>query len=162
MDEFIRWLWDVSPWHWWAAGVMLITIEVFAPSTFLIGPSVAAGIVGVVVFFLPELDWRLQVLLFVVLALLVTLLLFAWLKRYPLASDQPNLNSRGQGYVGRRYTLEEALIDGRGRLHIDDTWWQAAEKDGQPLEAGTKIEIVGIDGAVLRVQASAETINSPA
>ena len=55
MDEYVSWLWALEFWHWWAFGVLLIAIEVFAPSTLLIWPAVSAGVIGVLLLVLRRL-----------------------------------------------------------------------------------------------------------
>ncbi len=155
MDEFVAWLWEIEFWHWWALAVFLIAIEVFAPSTLLVWPAVSAAIVGGVLLIDPQLDWRYQVLIFAVLALVTTVVWFRyWLRRHPTETDHPTLNVRGKSYVGRRAHLDEATQDGRGRLRIDDSRWSFATEDGGDIDAGTAVEIVGHDGNLLTVRAA--------
>jgi inner membrane protein len=59
MDDFVAWLWDVSFRHWWGLAIILIAIEAFAASTFLLWPAFSAVIVGIVIAIFPGLDWRL-------------------------------------------------------------------------------------------------------
>jgi inner membrane protein len=71
-----------------------------------------------------------------------------WLKRrQALESDQPNLNRRINDYVGKSYVLDEAIINGRGRVKIDDTLWEVT---GPDLPQGAWVTIVGVDGLRLR------------
>ncbi len=153
MDEFIAWLWQVSYWHWWALGIFLLAIEVFVPSTFLIWPGMSAGVVGVIVAFVPDLDWRMQVLTFAVLAMASTVAWLTWLRRHPTQTDDPTLNVRAQRYVGRRVTLAETLVNGRGRIKLDDTWWLVESDDSGSIEEGVTIEITGADSTTLKIQA---------
>jgi len=152
MDEFVAWLWNVTYWHWWALAVLLIGIEVFAASTFLLWPAAAAVVVGIVVAIVPDLDWRIQLLAFAVIAAIATVGGRALWQRYRGADIEPSLNRRGTQYVGRRMTLSEDLSDGAGRIQIDDTWWPARTVDGRPLESGRQIEIVAVNGIELEVK----------
>ena len=152
MDAFIAWLWDVSYWHWWAFGIVLITIEAFAPSTYLIWPAVSAGVIGVAVAIDPDINWRIQILSFAVLAVASNVAWFFWLKRHPTKSDRPDLNLRTQAYVGRKLTLSEPLADGQGRVRLDDSWWRVRTEDGNPIERDQRIEIVGAEGTTLTVR----------
>ena len=155
MDEFVAWLWDIEFWHWWAFAVLLIAIEVFAPSTLLVWPAASAVAVGLLVLVIPALDWRYQMLVFAVLALVTTVLWFRfWVRRHPGETDHPTLNTRGRSLVGRRAKLADASEDGRGRLHLDDTSWSYATADGADLAAGALVEIVGNDGNLLTVRAA--------
>ncbi len=152
MDEFVAWLWNVSYWHWWAIAVGLVLFEVFAPSTLLLWPAVSAGAVGLLVLFVPQLDWRFQVLIFAVLAVATSIVWQMWLRRHPTQSDHPKLNVRGQSYVGRRLRTEEALEQGRGRVRVDDTSWLAESEDGKTIAADRLVEVIGSDGATLNVR----------
>ncbi len=152
MDEFVAWLWGVSYWHWWALAVLLIGIEVFAASTFLIWPAIAAVVVGVIIAIVPDLDWRLQLLIFAVVAVVATVGGRTLWQRYRGEDSEPSLNRRGTQYIGRRMTLSEDLADGSGRVQLDDTWWPARTVDGRPLQSGRQIEVVAVNGIELQVK----------
>lgn len=64
------------------------------------------------------------------------------------ASEQPDLNRRGQQYVGRVVVLEEAIEGGRGKVRISDTLWLVT---GPDLPRGTGVRVVGSKGTVLEV-----------
>jgi len=154
MDAIVTWLWDVSVWHWFALAVVLVVLEIVAPTTFLIGPAAAAVLLGLAVAIAPGLDWRWQVLAYAVLAVVFTVVAQRLLRQRKGEPDaSPSLNQRSQSYVGRRFHLDEALPDGRGRMRVDDTWWQVTAQNGQSLAAGTPVEVTGFDGAVLTVRA---------
>jgi membrane protein implicated in regulation of membrane protease activity len=76
---------------------------------------------------------------------------FAW-RRFrpaPAASDQPALNRRGQSYVGRTFTLGSPIVNGVGKLHVDDSQWRIS---GADAEAGAQVKVVAVDGATLKVE----------
>ncbi len=156
MDEFIAWFWMVSYWHWLALAVGLIALEVLAPTTYFLWPGVAAGVTGAIVWVAPNTDWRLQILLFAVLSLIVVLSWNRWQKKHMPVDETPDLNSRANRYLGRRITLEAALVNGRGRARIDDGWWQVVAEDGASIDAGITVEVVDHDGATLLVRANSE------
>jgi hypothetical protein len=76
-----------------------------------------------------------------------------FLRKHPLATDRPWLNRRGQQYVGRQFTLAEAIVDGRGKLRVSDTMWKVR---GPDLPAGSHIRVTGVDGATLTVEPDGE------
>ncbi len=154
MDAIVTWLWDVSVWHWFALAVVLVVLEIIAPTTFLLGPAAAAVLLGLAVAVAPDLDWRWQLLVYAVLAVIFTVIAQRLLRqRKGVVDAAEGLNQRSRSYIGRRFHLDEALPDGRGRLHIDDSWWSVAVQGGASLAAGTPVEVVGFDGAVLTVRA---------
>ena len=67
----------------------------------------------------------------------------------PVISDQPNLNRRGQQYVGRTFTLDEPIVNGLGKIHVDDSTWKI---EGNDCPAGTKVKVTGVDGVILKVE----------
>jgi membrane protein implicated in regulation of membrane protease activity len=133
----------------------LVALEVFITSTtLLLGPAFAAFLIGVILLIDPGFDWRYQMLLFAVLAVVSAISWQVWLRKHPTKSDHPMLNTRGRSYIGRRLTLDESLENGRGRVRIDDTWWLASTEDSDTLAAGAEVEVADTDGATLIVRAS--------
>ena len=96
------------------------------------------------------LDWKVQLIVFAVSAVAVALGWRAYRKRRPAAeTDQPALNRRGTQYVDRHFTLEEPIVNGQGKLRIDDTIWKI---QGEDLPEGTKVRVAGVDGTLLRIE----------
>ena len=50
--------------------------------------------------------------------------------------------------VGRSGDLVEPIVNGRGRVKIDDSTWRA---EGSDAPIGTRIVVVGVQGATLKV-----------
>lgn len=139
----------INQWHWFGLAVILAILDVtLGASFFLIWIGVSAAIIGVVVFVFPSLTWEYQFLLFGALALTCLLYWHTHLKHRTNVSDQPNLNRRNEQFVGRTITLTEPIINGRGRIHIDDSFWRI---EGPDLPEGTLVKVVGVDGVVLKV-----------
>ncbi len=134
-------------WHWLVLGVALTVIEVFAPGAFFLWLGISAGIVGVVLWLVPGLDWEYQLLLFAILSVASVVIARRYLSMHPLESDEPNLNLRGHQYVGRTFTLEEPVINSRGKIRVDDSTWKISCDD---CDSGTKVVINGVDGVLLR------------
>jgi membrane protein implicated in regulation of membrane protease activity len=134
-------------WHWLVLGVGLAIIEVFAPGAFFLWLGISAGIVGMIVWLIPGLDWEYQLLLFAILAIASVVVARRYLTAHPLESDEPNLNLRGHQYVGRTFTLDEPVVNGRGKIRVDDSTWKISCDD---CASGTKVIINGVDGVVLR------------
>ena len=62
-----------------------------------------------------------------------------------------HLNQRGQQIVGKRFTLDNALINGRGHVRVGDSSWPVVADDD--LSAGTRVEVIAVEGITLRVKA---------
>ena len=152
MDEIIAWLWTLDFWHWWAIGVALIALEAFVVSTFLLWPGISALVMGFIVLAAPDMDWRVQLILFALMAVVTSVGWQRWQRSHPTQSDHPNLNVRGASFIGRRVTLVEPLANGRGRIEIGDGWWIVSSLNGESIAAGVAVEIVESDGGTLTVK----------
>ena len=150
MDAVMAWLEGANHWGWWIFGIVLIVLEVAAPGAVFMWMGIAAGIVGFAAFFVPDLNWEYQFLIFAVLSVVSILVARRYLKARPIETDQPSLNRRGSQYIGRFFTLAEPIVDGRGRLHVDDTMWKI---EGPDLPKGQKVTVKTVEGVILRVEA---------
>lgn len=137
-------------WHWWILAVLLAIIEVFAPGAIFIWLGASAGVVGFVMLALPETSWKIQLLIWSVLSVASVVGWRLYLKRNPTETDRPTLNRRGEQYVGRQFTLAEPVVNGWGKIQVDDSTWKI-ECDND-LPAGAKVEVTDVEGTVLRVK----------
>lgn len=135
-------------WFWLSLGFVLGAIEMIAPGFFLMWLGLAAIIVGVLTWALP-ISLPLQVALFAILSVLTVYAGKKFLKDNPIESDDPNLNNRGARLTGEIVTVVEAIADGRGRVKVGDTEWNAR---GTDAAAGARVRVTGADGAVLLVE----------
>ncbi|STQ13659.1 inner membrane protein YbbJ [Enterobacter cloacae] len=112
---------------WLSLGGLLLAAEMLGGNGYLLWSGVAAVITGLLVWLLP-LDWAWQGALFAVLTLVAAWLWWRWLNRQ-VNEQEPldtHLNQRGQQIVGQRFTLETALVNGRGHMRVaiaPGRWW---------------------------------------
>lgn len=149
MAEIAELLNNLEFWHWWVLAVVLIVLEMLAPSTVLLWPGIAAAIVGIVLLVRPELGWQVQVLVFAVLSVVSLGVWLGVLRSRFVHSAESKLNRRGAEYIGREYVLADPIVNGAGSLNIDDTKWRIA---GEDLDAGSRVRVVEMDGSVLKVE----------
>jgi membrane protein implicated in regulation of membrane protease activity len=137
---------------WWILALVLIGAELLAPGYFLIWIGFAAAVLGVVTFFVPELAFLAQAVLFAALALVSCFIYWRFVRKVVNeSSDQPLLNRRAEQFIGNRYTLDTAIVGGRGKVRIGDSPWLA---EGPDLPAGSMVEVVAVVGSTLRVRQS--------
>lgn len=141
----------MGPWHWMLFAVALFIGELLAPGSFLVWMGLGAAVVGALLLILPTLAWQGQWVIFAVVSVASVLAWRRYRQRHPDRSDHPVLNQRGRAYVGRHFTLEDPIVDGLGKLRVDDTQWKIS---GADLPAGTAVEVVGVDGTILKVEAA--------
>ncbi len=148
---------SLSPWHWFILAVALVVLEVLAPGVIFLWLAIAGLLTGIAVVVEPTLAWETQVLIFSVLSVVSAVAGRIWIKRRPTETDHPELNRRGERYIGRQLTLDAAIINGIGKVRLEDTFWKV---QGPDLGAGTVVSVVGVDGTVLRVEAAGKVSES--
>ena len=140
-------------WTWWILACILLILELLAPGVFLVWLGVAAAAVGVIELFV-DMPWQMEIALFGAFSLALVIICRPWvLKRQNIDTDQPNLNQRMNDYIGRKFVLERAIVNGRGAVKIDDTIWDVL---GPDQKQGVWVKVTGIDGLRLTVEAAAD------
>ena len=136
-------------WYWAIFGAVLGVIEVAVPAMVCIWLAAAALAVAAIAWRYPGLAWEHQALIFAVLAVASVVLGRAACARVGSPESKMRLNRRAESYIGRLFTLDGAIVDGRGRLRVDDTVWLVA---GPDLPAGTRVRVTGTENTLLRVE----------
>ena len=135
-------------WHWWIAAAVLAALETFLPGAIAIWFAAAAVVVGALLLVMP-IPWQLQLVLFGALGVVALLVWRRYRRPEEAVSEQPTLNQRGVQYIGQEFTLVEAIASGSGKIEVGDTVWLA---QGRDAPAGTRVRVVGVNGAVLKVE----------
>ncbi len=137
---------------WWLLALVLIGAEILAPGFFMLWIGIAAAAMGLIVLIVPDLMFPMEVVLFVLLSLASCFLYWKFIRHVrDTLTDQPLLNRRAEQYVGRKYILDSAIINGHGKARVGDSLWMV---EGPELPAGSPIEVVSVDGTTLRVRAA--------
>jgi len=140
----------MTHWAWFGAAVVLVILDVvFGANFFLLWIGLlAAGLGGIVALF-PALSLEIQMMIFAVGSLLSIGAWRSYLKHHATKTDRPTLNRRAEQYIGRTFSLSEAIVNGRGKIEVDDSSWRV---EGAELPLGTRVIVVGVDGVILKVQ----------
>lgn len=139
----------LTHWHWWVLAVALIVLEVFAPGAVFIWMGVAAAVVGVILLIAPDLGWEYQFMVFSILSVVAIAAWKVYQRKHPTETDRPTLNRRGEQYVGRTFTLDEPIVNGLGKIRVDDSTWKI---EGADCAAGTLVKVIGVEGTILMVE----------
>lgn len=137
-----------GPWLWFVLAVILFVLETAIPGVHFLWFGVAAAVLGVIALAAP-IGWELQVVLFSLLSFVTVYLVRRSSSQEAAATDEPVLNVRGAQYIGRRVRVEEAILNGRGKVRVGDTIWAA---QGEDAPQGAEVEVTGVNGTVLVVQ----------
>jgi membrane protein implicated in regulation of membrane protease activity len=138
-------------WHWWILAGLLLILELTAPAFFFLWLGIAAAAVGLILLVFPSIDVETQLILFAITSIVAIVAWRKYRESRPAASDQPNLNRRGQQYIGRVFSLSSPIVNGVGKVTVDDSTWKVK---GPDLPAGTHIRVTGVDGVVFKVEAT--------
>jgi inner membrane protein len=149
----MEWLNQIEFWYWLIAAVVMIVIEMLLPAAYFLWMGISAFVVGLLVYVVPTMPLLIQVVIFGVLSVVTLLLYKRHQKLNPIENDEPNLNRRGEQYVGRTFTLEEPIVNGVGKVKVDDSIWKVK---GSDMPAGMKVRVLSVDGTVFNVES--ETI----
>lgn len=140
---------------WWVLALVLMAGEVLAPGFFLLWIGIAAAVMGAIAWAVPRLGALPQMIVFVVLACLSCFLYGKFIRARLARRDgvvARLLSPRGDRMIGRRYVLIEAIVNGRGMARVGNRQWIVA---GPDLPVGVEVEVIGVDGVLLKVRAAA-------
>ena len=141
---------------WWVIGIVLVIGEVVLPGTFLIWFAFAAfgvGLIGVVV----DLSGMNQVVVFGLLSFASLSLGYLMRKRRG-DPEVPAFADRTQAYMGKTYTVVEAIENGQGKIQVGDSVWLA---EGEDCPVGGSVKVIDSRGTVLLIDVVAQNENPP-
>ncbi len=141
---------DLTFWHWFILGGILLIIEMVVPSTLFLWPGLAALLVGVLKLVVPAVGWPVSVAVWAILSVVTVVGWTKYRKKHPKTVDDNGLNQRGQQYIGQVFVLTRALENGKGEIKVGDTVWAVTGMDTLP--AGANVRVSGVDGARLSVE----------
>ncbi len=146
-------MWEQPFVGWLALGFALLITEMLTGTLFFLCLAPAAFATAAVAWLVsdPYTQW-------ICFATAGFLSLFAWrhLRRKikPTAHDAASgLNNRTRHLVGRESVLAEPVVNGRGRVNIDDSWWQVTA--AHDLPAGTHVRVTAVHEMILTIEKKA-------
>ncbi|MDR1076528.1 MAG: NfeD family protein [Xanthomonadaceae bacterium] len=136
---------------WAAMALILMAAETMAPGAFMLWMGLAAAAVFLGLLVWPDMPLLVQTVAFIVLSFVSIQIYRVYVRPRIRKSDKPLLNQRAQQLVGRVSPLDQAIIDGQGRLKLDDAYWMVT---GPDLPAGERVRVIAVeaDNKTLKVQ----------
>jgi len=141
---------SLTYWHWIILALLLLGGEALGAAGFMIGISISAMGVALLMALGIIVDWQIQFLLFALLSVVASIVFWKFFSVRSENDDAGMINNRAAQLVGRTLTLEHNVENGQGKLQIGDTFWKVAAQ--QDLKAGTLVEIHGAEGMVLLIK----------
>lgn len=152
MGSVTQFLWSLGAWNWFVLAVVLFILETVVPGVHFLWFGLAAIIVGALALAIGvPFTWQLQLIAFALIAVAVVFLVRRYAHPSTAHSDEPDLNVRGAQYIGRMFTVTHAIQQGRGKIRVGDTIWNA---QGEDAPVGARVRVVGVDGTALVVERS--------
>lgn len=151
MVEFLQ---TMPFWYWFVLAAVLLIVEISTGTTYFLWPAAAATVIGFLDLWPLDGEWRLQLLVFAVVTVLLTIFATPKVKPWLHKSqkDHLTLNEGGAQKIGKRVKVDEAFSSGAGRVRFGDTVWAAESEKGENFEKGSEVEIVRAEGAKLYVR----------
>jgi membrane protein implicated in regulation of membrane protease activity len=139
---------NLGAWNWFIVAVALFALESVVPGVHFVWFGLAAVIVGALGLTI-NIAWEWQLITFAIISCITVFLARRYASPDVAASDEPDLNARASQYVGRVVMVEEAIADGRGKVRVGDTVWNAL---GSDAPQGTRVKVTGTNGNCLVVE----------
>ena len=145
----MEWINDIIYWHWLILAVAMIILEILMPGAYFLWMGISAAVVGAVMFVFPETTFLVQVLIFAILSVITVMIYRSYRRNNPLVTDEPALNRRGEKYIDQNFTLTEPIVNGEGKIKVDDSTWKVV---GMDMPAGMIVRVVAVEGTTLKVE----------
>jgi membrane protein implicated in regulation of membrane protease activity len=148
MQGLLGFFYGFGVWNWLILAVLLFILETIVPGVHFLWFGIAAVIVGGIAV-ATGIAWPWQLVAFGVISVLTVFGVRRFFRAEAAHTDQPDLNIRAQQYVGRMVVVEQAIQNGRGKVRVGDTLWQA---QGLDAPEGTRVKVTATNGNVLVVE----------
>ena len=143
-----------EPWHWFVLGILLILSELVLPAFAALWFGLAAIMVGVLLWMFPMMGFITQIVTWIILSILCTLLWFKFIK--PLSIDKTKAGLSREATIGQvgmviQTHMEHDLITVRFPMPVlgSDEW---NCRTLTPVQVGDRVRVVDILGNDLVVK----------
>lgn len=154
----------MEPWYWAVLGIFLMLLEIILPTFFWCWFGISALIVGGILLICPELSINVQLIIWIISTILLTILWFKYIK--PLSIDKTKAGLVREDTIGKvGMVIETGLSHGQIKVRFtipiigSDEWLC---RSLQPVQVGDRVKVIDIMGNDLLVesfQSSSQNIN---
>ncbi len=144
----------LEPWHWFVLGVLLMLSELMLPAFAALWFGIGAIMVGVLYWMFPMMGFTTQIITWIILSVLCTLLWFKFIK--PLSTDKTKAGLSREATIGQvgmviQIHLLHDLITVRFPMPVlgSDEW---NCRSLSPVKVGDRVRVVEISGNDLVVK----------
>jgi len=136
-------------WHWWVIALVLLVVEILTPGFFFLWMAVSGFITGCLLWLVPSISLNIQLFVFSIMSIVTISVWKFYVKKHPTETDHPLLNQRGAQYIGRVFSLHEPIINGQGKIKVDDSIWKV---HGEDCDINAKVKVIAVLGTVFEVE----------
>ncbi|GAA5187665.1 NfeD family protein [Acinetobacter kookii] len=144
----------LEPWHWFVLGILLMLSELALPAFAALWFGIGAIMVGVLYWMFPMMGFTTQIVTWIILSVLCTLLWFKFIK--PLSIDKTKAGLSREATIGQvgmviQIHLQHDLITVRFPMPVlgSDEW---NCRTLAPVHVGDRVRVVEISGNDLVVK----------
>ena len=144
----------LEPWHWFVLGILLMLSELALPAFAALWFGIGAIMVGVLYWMFPMMGFTTQIVTWIILSVLCTLLWFKFIK--PLSIDKTKAGLSREATIGQvGMVIETGLAHEQIKVRFpmpvlgSDEW---ICRSLTPVQVGDRVRVVDILGNDLVVQ----------
>lgn len=131
---------------WILIAIVMFIVEIFTPGFFAACLGIAAAISAIIVLVLPKISTILQIIIFSILSILSFIAIRPFAIKY-LYKNQKNSDTNADGLIGKKGKIIKSITPSNyGSFKIYGDEYMALSEDGSPIEEGTEVEVVKLDG----------------
>ena len=131
--------------YWLILGLLLVIIELFLWSIFLLWIGVSAITLSIVVYLYPQLSLGIQLVTFVLLS---TATSFVAIRYFPVKTVDDELSLKAKDHIGKECSVVSTDNDVT-KVKLGESLWFVK---GFDMSVGQKVRIIGTDASTLVVE----------
>ena len=138
-------------WIWIAVIVAAVVVEVASMQLLSIWFAIG-GVAALITSFLTD-SIAIQIIVFIVVSAIAVALIFPTVRK---SMKKEHVKTNADRYVGKLAVVTEEIsnINAKGQVKVDNQIWSARSEDGSEIPAGTKVNVLRIEGVKLIVSAA--------
>ncbi|MFX3620969.1 MAG: NfeD family protein [Acinetobacter radioresistens] len=144
----------LEPWHWFVLGILLILSELILPAFAALWFGIAAIMVCILFWLFPMMSLTTQIVMWIVLSILCTLLWFKFIK--PLSIDKTKAGLSREATIGQiGMVIQTGMEHGQIKVRfpmplLGSDEWNCRTQD--IVQVGDRVQVTDISGNNLVVQ----------
>ncbi len=131
--------------YWLILGLLLVIIELFLWSIFLLWFGVSAITMSIVVYLYPQLSLGIQLVAFILLSAATS---FAAIRFFPVRTVDDEISRKAKDHIGKECTVISTDNDVI-KVRLGESLWFA---EGFDMSVGQKVRVTGTDDSTLIVE----------